>query len=65
MDKLVIIKKIKKQNYTGWKPLAVRTEIYDRVDEIAKDLEITKGELTTELIGFALAHLEIKEENDE
>lgn len=62
MDKLIIVKSKKKQGGTAWKPLMVPPETYERINSLAEEVNMVKGDLVTRMIDYALDHLEIQEE---
>ena len=62
MDKLIIVKSKKKQGSTAWKPLMVPPETYERINSLAEEVNMVKGDLVTRMIDYALDHLAIQEE---
>ena len=58
MDKLIITKVKKKQSSTAWKPLMVPPETYERINNLAEEVNMVKGDLVTRMIDYALDHLE-------
>lgn len=62
MDKLIITKVKKKQSSTAWKPLMVPPETYERVNNLAEEVNMVKGDLVTQMILYAIDHMEIREE---
>ena len=63
MDKLIITKVKKKQSSTAWKPLMVPPETYERINSLAEEVNMVKGELVTQMILYAIDHMEIREED--
>lgn len=60
MDKVII--KTKKEKAVMWKPVMVRSEMYDQIEELANITRKRKCDVVETLLKFALERVEIEEE---
>lgn len=61
MDKITI--KSKKEKSVAWKPIMVKSELFDQIDELANLTGKRKCDIAEILLEFALERVEIKEED--
>lgn len=60
MDKVII--KTKKEKSVMWKPVMVKSEMYDQIEELANITRKRKCDVVEALLKFALERVEIEEE---
>lgn len=60
MDKVII--KTKKEKSVMWKPVMVKSEMYDQIEELANITRKRKCDVVETLLKFALERVEIEEE---
>lgn len=60
MDKVII--KTKKEKSVMWKPVMVKSEMYDQIEELANITKKRKCDVVETLLKFALERVEIEEE---
>ena len=60
MDKVII--KTKKEKSVMWKPVMVKSEMYDQIEQLANITKKRKCDVVETLLKFALERVEIEEE---
>lgn len=61
MDKVII--KSKKEKAVIWKPVMVKSELFEQIEELANITRKRKCDVVETLLKFALERVEIEEEN--
>lgn len=61
MDKVII--KSKKEKAVIWKPVMVKSELFDQIEELANLTRKRKCDVVEVLLKFALERVEIEEED--
>ena len=61
-EKLVIVIPCKEKS-AGWKPIMVKAHVYEKVQEMCDKSGLSKGELATKMLDFAIERTELQDEN--
>ena len=57
----LFIRKEKAKASTGWRPITIAGDVWEQIDALSEETGISKNQLATTMLSFALARVEVME----
>lgn len=64
MEQIIIKKNVNNKKNMAWKPLMVSADLYDQIQALSDETDISKGYIAIKLLDFALKRTVVEEDED-